>query len=157
MFKAGKEALLKFMREDLPVMGVDLIIGGVKLARDVSDRTAHLIADGTLPAPGFIIDRARERIEAQEDFYRVAEPEHGWEKHEAPPAAEKERTAGGAGKKKTVPKTRKSPAKGKKKTPAARKKSATAGKGARGKRKSTPRKKRESSAKTSQEPDNTSS
>jgi hypothetical protein len=90
MLKIGKDAIVKFLREDLPVLGVDLIIGGVKLARDMSDKAAELIADGTIPAPGFVIDKAREKLQSQEDFYRVAEPEHGWDKAAHPDKAEEE-------------------------------------------------------------------
>ena len=80
MIKLEKDSLVKFLREDLPVLGVDLIIGGVKIARQVTDKAARLIAQGTIPAPGFIIDKARQQIESQEDIYKVAEPEHGWDK-----------------------------------------------------------------------------
>jgi hypothetical protein len=90
MLKFDKDSLVKFLKEDLPVIGVDLIIGGVKAAREVTDKAARLIAEGTIPAPGFIADRARQRIESQEDFYRVAEPEHGWDKCGFTEAAEKE-------------------------------------------------------------------
>jgi len=90
MLKIGKDAIVKFLREDLPVLGVDLIIGGVKLARDMSDKAAELIADGTIPAPGFVIDKAREKLQSQEDFYRVAEPEHGWDKAAYPDRAEED-------------------------------------------------------------------
>jgi hypothetical protein len=90
MLKIGKDAIVKFLREDLPVLGVDLIIGGVKLARDMSDKAAELIADGTIPAPGFVIDMAREKLQSQEDFYRVAEPEHGWDKGSHPDKTEKD-------------------------------------------------------------------
>jgi hypothetical protein len=93
MFKLGKDAIVKFLKEDLPVIGVDAIIGGVKLAREMSDKAARLIADGTIPAPGFILDKAREKLEAQEDFYRVAEPEHGWDKCEAPEKGDAKRPA----------------------------------------------------------------
>jgi len=90
MFKLGKDAIVKFLKEDLPVIGVDAIIGGVKLAREMGDKAARLIADGTIPAPGFVIDKAREKIEAHEDFYRVAEPEHGWDKCGASDPSEKD-------------------------------------------------------------------
>ena len=90
MLKIGKDAIVKVLREDLPVLGVDLIIGGVKLARDMSDKAAELIADGTIPAPGFVIDKAREKLQSQEDFYRVAEPEHGWDKAAHPDRAEEQ-------------------------------------------------------------------
>jgi len=90
MFKLGKDAIVKFLKEDLPVIGVDAIIGGVKLAREMSDKAARLIADGTIPAPGFVIDKAREKLESQEDFYRVAEPEHGWDKCGASDPSEKD-------------------------------------------------------------------
>lgn len=90
MLKIGKDAIVKFLREDLPVLGVDLIIGSVKLARDMSDKAAELIVDGTIPAPGFIIDKAREKLQSQEDFYRVAEPEHGWDKCSYPDKADED-------------------------------------------------------------------
>jgi hypothetical protein len=93
MFKLGKDAIVKFLKEDLPVIGVDAIIGGVKLAREMGDKAARLIADGTIPAPGFILDKAREKLEAQEDFYRVAEPEHGWDKCGLPGRPEAEEKA----------------------------------------------------------------
>jgi hypothetical protein len=86
MIKLEKDSLVKFLREDLPVLGVDLIIGGVKIARRVTDKAARLIAQGTIPAPGFIVDKARQQIESQEDFYKVAEPEHGWDKPGFPDA-----------------------------------------------------------------------
>ena len=93
MLKLGKDAIVKFLKEDLPVIGVDAIIGGVKLAREMSDKAARLIADGTIPAPGFVIDKAREKLESQEDFYRVAEPEHGWDKCEAAGKEDEKRPA----------------------------------------------------------------
>ena len=97
MFKSGKDDLLKFFREDLPVRGVDLIIEGVKLARDVSNTTARLIAEGSIPAPGFVVDMARNKVDEEEDFYKVAEPEHDWDrKIEAsppPPCAKKKEEA----------------------------------------------------------------
>jgi hypothetical protein len=96
MFKLGKDAIVKFLKEDLPVIGVDAIIGGVKLAREMGDKAARLIADGTIPAPGFILDKAREKLEAQEDFYRVAEPEHGWDKCKAPEEEEEKKPAAAA-------------------------------------------------------------
>ena len=85
MFKSGKDDLLKFFREDLPVRGVDLIIEGVKLARDVSSTAARLIAKGSIPAPGFIVDMARDKVNEEEDFYKVAEPEHVWDREIDPP------------------------------------------------------------------------
>ncbi len=67
------------LKEKLPIMAVDALIDGTRMAKKVTDRTAHLISDGTLMAPGWLVDRAREYIRTQEEMYRVLEPDEDWE------------------------------------------------------------------------------
>jgi hypothetical protein len=104
MFKIEKETVIKFIREDLPVMGVDAVIGGVRMAREISDRAARLIAEGTIPAPGFIVDMARDKIDSEEDYYKVAEPEHGWDKTDLPGKMEEALNAASDKRPKTIKK-----------------------------------------------------
>ncbi|MFH1434790.1 MAG: hypothetical protein ABIJ56_03645 [Pseudomonadota bacterium] len=118
MFKSGKDELLKFFREDLPVRGVDLIIEGVKLARDLSNTAARLIAEGSIPAPGFVVDMARDKVNEEEDYYKVAEPEHNWDRKidppPPPPPGEKKAAPEKPEKKKTAIKAAAKPAAAKK-------------------------------------------
>jgi len=85
-----KKELGRFLKERLPILAIDLLIDGTRWAKEITDRSAKLLADGTVPGPGFLVDRARAYVKEQEDMHRVLEPDEEWESRplepEPPPA-----------------------------------------------------------------------
>jgi len=80
MFKSKIELLKKFMKEDLPVIGVDLMIGGIRVAKEIQSRATKFIEDGHIPVPDFLSWMVKKDVQSDDDFYRVAEPEHDWDR-----------------------------------------------------------------------------
>lgn len=112
-----KEKLSHLLKERLPILAVDLLIDGTRWAKDLTDRSAKLLADGTIPAPGFLVDRARTHVKEQEEMYRVLEPDEDWEARPftepAPPPKKAAPKKAAPKKKKAAPKKKKAATKAK--------------------------------------------
>ncbi len=74
-----KDRIGKLLREKLPILAVDLLIDGTRAAKGLADRSARLIADGTVPVPGFLLDMARRYVKELEDTDRLVEADDDWE------------------------------------------------------------------------------